>query len=285
VTIEEIIINTRTPEFTSFFKIFPLFVSDLFYMGVLSLGYWLSRNQRVFWQLGFLMPASIIIVAILNGIFMHDRPNISMHLVHIVDKSSGFPSGDVLVATVFWGMLSCCFNSKILRLLSLIMILCIMLSRVYLGVHNIYQVFAGLAFGLVIVFCVKSRAGEVLFDKWQKGEMASYWATCAALVIGYIATSSEMQQLTIAIGGILIGYGAGLRYVRQYIAMKRSYTDICLAALGVTLLYMINRTLPKIQFTEVSWIDAVIFTKYMAISLVISLLIPMISLRLHKNRG
>lgn len=203
VVLESTIIAMRNPELTSFFKIFPYFVSETFCIAVIALGYWCASNPRVFWQLGFLVPFSTMLNGVLKNIFLCERPDISLHLVDVMDKSSGFPSGDVHVAMIFWGMLFYHFQSRILRFFVVVMILCIMLSRVYLGVHTIDQVFGGLFFGLVTVFVAISIYGQKLFDKWQNGETRTYWLLCILVFIVYIMTSMEILPLMLGIAGIL----------------------------------------------------------------------------------
>jgi len=100
MTLQDTIISFRNPELTFLFKIFPFFASEPFYIGVIALGYWLALNASVFWRLGFLIPFSTVVNGILKNVFLLERPDTSLHLVHVIDKSLGFPSGDVHVATV-----------------------------------------------------------------------------------------------------------------------------------------------------------------------------------------
>src|SRR6202042_1962397 len=150
----------------AFFKIFPFFVSDTFYIAVIALGYWIARQKYVFWQLGFLVPFSVMLNIILKNLFMQERPDSALHLVDIVDKSSGFPSGDAQLGTIFWFMIIWAYPYNIVRFLGLSMVLLIMISRVYLGVHTVAQVAGGVFVGLVTFwFFVRSR-GKDLFELW-----------------------------------------------------------------------------------------------------------------------
>jgi len=62
--IQESMIAMRSEELTTFFKIFPFFVSDTFFISAIALGIWLAPKLRIFWQLGFLIPFSIMLNAI-----------------------------------------------------------------------------------------------------------------------------------------------------------------------------------------------------------------------------
>ncbi|WP_238375397.1 phosphatase PAP2 family protein [Rickettsia massiliae] len=61
-------------------------------------------------------------------------------MLPINDGVFGFSSGDVQVATIFFMIIFLSFNLKTLKIISITMIINIMLSRLYLGVHSIYDV-------------------------------------------------------------------------------------------------------------------------------------------------
>ncbi len=67
------------------------------------------------------------------------------------DNSFGFPSGDVQVAAIFWLSLFLNMKESRWRYLWFLPIIVIGLSRVYLGVHSIYDVFFGLFFAIITI--------------------------------------------------------------------------------------------------------------------------------------
>jgi hypothetical protein len=284
MTIQSTIIALRSPELTTFFKIFPFLVSDTFYIAVIALGYWTFRNPRVFWKLGFLVPFSTLLTALLKSVFMHDRPEAALHLVTITDKSSGFPSGDVLVSVVFWGMLALHFRSKALCVFSALIILCIMLSRIYLGVHTIDQVCGGLLFGALILALSQSSEGQKMFNDWQNGRTTSYWVLCALISLAYVAIAPEISLLVLVVVGVLIGYGVGAPLAGRYMATRTGNSRFVLAFVGLASFFAINKIFPKIHFEKISWIDGFIVLKYILISLVMSVFIPMMTLKMTKNK-
>lgn len=289
MSIEETIIALRCPELTYFFKIFPLFVSDTFYIAVIALGYWLAPKPRIFWKLGFLVPFSTLLTAILKNIFCYDRPDASLHLVKIIDQSSGFPSGDVLVSVVFWGMLIYSFRSMSFRIVAISIILCVMLSRVYLGVHTAAQVLGGLFFGIIIVWAMVGSFGRRMFGFWENGEVSTYWAISSITVLVCLMTSKVIMPLIFSIAGILVGYGLSLGFAKKYMDGSRARRRFLAAGIGLVLLWLVNHLFPKLHFETVTWTDAVFVAKYCIIGLVIFAFVPLIisygSSRIKKPEG
>lgn len=280
VTLENAIIAARTPEFTYFFKMFPYLVNETFYIRVIALGYWLAYNPRIFWQLGFLVPFSTMLNGVLKNIFLWERPDLSLHLVQIVDKSSGFPSGDVHVASVLWGMLLYHFQSRILRFFGVAIILCIMLSRVYLGVHTVDQVFGGLFFGLATVCVASSNGGQKMFNNWQNGQTKTYWLLCSFVFTAYITLSQEILPMMVGIAGVLIGYGITIFYAQKYMTslIRGNILSFCF---GISTLWLANQIFPRIHFKTIALVDAFFLVKYAIISFIIFAFVPVILL---KNR-
>ncbi|MCX4079939.1 phosphatase PAP2 family protein [Rickettsia rhipicephali] len=139
----EWILNFRSEMLTSWFKIFPFFASDYFYITIIAIAYWLNPRKRLFWDLGWLISFATLLNVIIKKAFSIPRPPSILHMLPINDGAFGFPSGDVQVATIFFMIIFLSFNSKTLKIISItmiIMIINIMLSRLYLGVHSIYDV-------------------------------------------------------------------------------------------------------------------------------------------------
>lgn len=97
-----------------------------------------------------------LVVETLKMMFERPRPNV-MQLTHATGYS--MPSGHAVTAMVFYGLIMVFFVSKIedkryrrlAQVLLSILILLIAFSRVYLRVHYLSDVLAGLSLGLIIV--------------------------------------------------------------------------------------------------------------------------------------
>ena len=113
-------------------------------------------KMESFFMLGNLALAGLFIVTLKN-IYQRPRPEI-LHLVE--EKGFSFPSGHSLAVTIMVGTLIVIFSQriknqdwrKVVQILLGFYILCVLVSRVYLGVHYPSDVLASLCLGLGILF-------------------------------------------------------------------------------------------------------------------------------------
>ncbi|MGF9859444.1 phosphatase PAP2 family protein [Priestia endophytica] len=116
---------------------------------------------------------SSILFRILKQIFQRERPNLH-RLIEI--SSYSFPSGHATTAFAFYGVLAFLlwrhlptqWGRTILILLSVIMILAIGTSRIYLGVHYPSDVLAGYLvsiFWLTIIIWLYQRYREKVYNR------------------------------------------------------------------------------------------------------------------------
>lgn len=143
------VIELRSEPLTAFFKIAPLLASDYFYIGTIALGYRFHPNLAK--TLGFLVPFSTLLNCLLKNIFEIPRPPLEFHLVPVLDPF-GFPSGDVMLGTVFWSTVFLYFNKTRLRFLCAIPITTMALSRIYFGVHSLFDVVGGFMFAMLTLY-------------------------------------------------------------------------------------------------------------------------------------
>lgn len=122
-----------------------------FYLVVITITYWCIHKQ-----LGRAMSYLVAFAAVLNTIIKHffrdQRPfwgDPSLALVN--EESYGIPSGHAQFATVFYGLLAIFIRRGWAWLLAAIIIILMAASRVYLGVHDIEDVVAGILIGLIIL--------------------------------------------------------------------------------------------------------------------------------------
>ena len=144
----------RSNEMTFVMMIITSLGSALFLIGAILLLYILNKNKIY----SYLAIINIVIIFILNNIikFIIQRPRPSGYNL-VIENNYSFPSGHAMVSTAFYGFLIYLIYKKItdkklkyflITLLSLIIIL-IMISRIYLGVHYLSDTLAGFSLSII----------------------------------------------------------------------------------------------------------------------------------------
>ncbi len=115
-----------------------------FYLLFMPLLYW-CLDITLGIRIGFILLISGGINAILKQGFHTPRPFwVSSQVQGLSeDTSFGFPSGHAQNAASIWGLLAYSLNKRWVKIIALVGILLIGLSRVILGVHFLHDVLAG----------------------------------------------------------------------------------------------------------------------------------------------
>jgi membrane-associated phospholipid phosphatase len=121
----------------------------------LVVGLFLWRNGDRFWvlSLALAVPAGLLLNAALKLLFDRARPTWDDPLLTLTTRS--FPSGHATGATLFYGFLACylVWPMKDAAARALVVAACAAMvvlvgfSRIYLGVHYLSDVLAGMSFG------------------------------------------------------------------------------------------------------------------------------------------
>lgn len=144
------IIKFKTTTLTNFMKIITFFASTKFIFCLVIIFFIISLFKK---KIPFIINGLIIGETLLNNIIKiivkRDRPT----LINLVTETSySFPSGHTMAAVVFYGFLIYLILksniNKPIKILSIsvlsIIIILIMVSRIYLGVHYFSDVLAGM---------------------------------------------------------------------------------------------------------------------------------------------
>ena len=105
--------------------------------------------QKKYKLAGIFMIADLAVlssVQFLKRLFAIPRP------LGALETGYGFPSQHTASYVVFWGILMISTNSKLLRLLGILMITLIGISRVYLGEHSVIDVVGGYVIGFTVLW-------------------------------------------------------------------------------------------------------------------------------------
>ncbi|MFP4008377.1 MAG: phosphatase PAP2 family protein [Spirulinaceae cyanobacterium] len=125
--------------------------SDYAYIVLLSVYYWLIDpiSGR---KLGMLMGLTYGLNLLLKEIINRPRPfeinpNIALESLQKTSESTSFPSGHAQGSATFWFYLAAVYQKSWLWWFSGILVFLVSLSRVYLGVHYLGDVVAGIILG------------------------------------------------------------------------------------------------------------------------------------------
>lgn len=271
------ILSFRNEYLTVFFKLFPFLASHYFYIIVIALGYWLSTRKILFVHLGFLLPFSTLLNSIIKALFKIPRPPEYLHLIPL-DNSFGFPSGDVQVATVFWLYIFLTFRKYI----SLVPIILIAMSRVYLGVHSIYDVVFGFVFGLLTITIWNNKYIKIQYQRWYNGHQLSFWLLLCFSIVSYMLITLNIiwPKVVPVVIGALIGYGLSLKQISKDLAITPQ-NKLLPALLSLALLIIVAKFIPLPSATN--YITYSLITiKYACIMLAIFMILPKVQYKLAR---
>jgi len=154
---------------TPVMEFFSFCASEEFFMLVVPVLYW-CIDSAVGMRVGVVVMMSSSVVDVTKMACQLGRPYWLFPKVHAyaLETSFGLPSGHTQKAVAVWATLATSFRKKWLWIVSVIMIIMIALSRIYLGVHFLTDVLAGLA--ISILFLVLYMKFEAPVVRWAKDQ-------------------------------------------------------------------------------------------------------------------
>lgn len=182
-------LQERYPQLLVFMRLISAMGEEQFYLIILPAVYW-SINKHLGRQLGYLFLVSAAVNNIAKNTFRQPRPFWLDPAVQLTEAEGyGFPSGHVQNATAVLFLLAAFSRRNWVWFLAAVFIFLTGLSRIYLGVHFIQDVFIGFWIGLfVLVFYLILRNRFVAgFNKRILGQrLLGIIALPIALTVIYI---------------------------------------------------------------------------------------------------
>ena len=175
----------------------------------------------------------------------------------------GFPSGDVMIATIFWGVIALRWKKTYAKILSICMISIILISRLYLGVHSVADVMGGAAFGLVTIVWWRAEFMQNIYDKWLNKQSSSYWGVLWITFFLYFLTAEDdiySQDFVVAVGA-LIGFGLSLKTISRWHFEPGMFSvnHVSSIAMSYIMLAILSVAIPTITINETTKIISGIF--------------------------
>ena len=144
------VLDLRTPFLNIFFDLVSLAGYPTFLILFLSFGYFYWSPEK-FSRIAMLLFVSGLVNGFLKDYFQDPRPTMEFMLDPRIGQSYGWPSGHAQIAVTLWGLIAIEFKKNWLTAFCVLMIGLVSFSRMYLGVHDIGDVFAGLLIGIIIL--------------------------------------------------------------------------------------------------------------------------------------
>ena len=191
---------------------------------------------------------SALINIFLKDFFQDPRPAIELMLDPKVGTTYGWPSGHSQIAVTLWGLLAYELKNKWITVGAISTIILIAFSRMYLGVHDLGDVFAGLLIGAIILYVWH----YAVINNWYEKLTKKHWLALIILfqLILYISyPSHEGHELSIWFLGVMTGWFVGLSNISLISQpFKKFFISISATAIVFMSLIYITQLEASIQY-------------------------------------
>ncbi|MFH1588186.1 MAG: phosphatase PAP2 family protein [Candidatus Diapherotrites archaeon] len=190
---------------------------DLFFLAVTQVGnpalwilisaffFWNAEERKSFYLMGTVLFASAL-VGVLKPLIARMRPDESIaRIVYQENSVFGFPSGHSAVISSIYFFYEKKLKPK-MKLIGFIIVLLVMLSRIYLGVHFFLDVLAGLVLGIFIGKGISLIESKLKGKKLESNKLFEETGLIIAVIILLAGIILEQHPLA----GLLAGYFAGI---------------------------------------------------------------------------
>lgn len=225
-----------------FFEIVTEFGDTPGLLILVGLTFWRSGRRLAYSLIGIVLLAMVtdLLIGFLIGLPRPEDPRLT---VWKDEFTPSFPSGHTGVATALWGLLAAL--DWLPKVVAVLVVAGVMLSRLYLGVHYLGDVLGGLLISAVLVEAylrllpsLDRFFSQLSFTVYQFG--GGLILAVVLVAIPFAGSSTRVWQILGTIAGIVIGGLVEYRYV-QYEPARSLQPLKTLIGLGVVvLLYAIS---------------------------------------------
>jgi undecaprenyl-diphosphatase len=206
------------------FAVLTFMGNEEFYLFLLPVVYW-AIDREIGIRLGYLSLLSAWINSVFKHLFAIPRPAAPQLDIPYPVTDPSFPSGHAQGAVVNWAYLAYRFRNRIFRVISVIIILGIGLSRLVLGVHFPQDVLGGWIIGLgvlLVYIWLEEPVGRWIAD--QRTPVQVLLAVGVPLILIFLHPADPEGLYPVA-GSVtpmsaLAGLGVGLIMERAWVRFR-----------------------------------------------------------------
>ncbi len=241
INILKAIENIRNPFFDTFFGLITRIGEEVVVFALICLFYWCLSKDTAY-KLGFAFFASGIAVQGLKVSFCIPRPFVIdsslKPVTGAIEAATGysFPSGHTQSATALFGYLAMTFKRVWIKLLCVFVFLLVAFSRMYLGVHTIFDVTVSILITFLCVYLINRFSGALLCEKNAKAVSLVLGAIsvflCAYSLILALLGHAEIAQINDCFksGGAGLAFAIGYYFEKKYIRFEPKCKSVPLQA-------------------------------------------------------
>ncbi|MGD8487702.1 MAG: phosphatase PAP2 family protein [Anaerolineae bacterium] len=218
-------LQSYTPDWmVAIFAVLTFMGNEEFYLFLLPVVYW-AIDREIGIRLGYLSLLSAWINSVFKHLFAIPRPAAPQLDIPYPVTDPSFPSGHAQGAVVNWAYLAYRFRNRIFRVISVIIILGIGLSRLVLGVHFPQDVLGGWIIGLgvlLVYIWLEEPVGRWIAD--QRTPVQVLLAVGVPLILIFLHPADPEGLYPVA-GSVtpmsaLAGLGVGLIMERAWVRFR-----------------------------------------------------------------
>lgn len=220
-----------------FFQFWTFFGEELVVIGILGFLYW-CYDKKIGETIGLTVFISLVLNSVIKVIFQRARPYVDpTHGIDGIrlDTAGGysFPSGHTQGAGVVFGSMAIWLKKRWLTIVSIVIIVMVAISRMYLGVHYLTDVVVGGILGVGIAFLFHKLFDNE--DNRKKIYRISLVSSVALFVISFVvylfiskaeglttlpqAFYNSMEGVAKMVGAI-VGFVTGVQFEAKHVRFE-----------------------------------------------------------------